>query len=326
MISKKSRKVVAALLIGATVCASGTFAYFNSKANMSDFMTNDTARKLSITNGHVVVSGNITGSETMNAYWSYGVSKLSNNGATEVKDASPDILSGGQRLETTTAGSISLANGDTLYRTKVGAAIPNGTITRTRPGDAIVLGDGSDDDTGLEILNASNLTTKIQLRFKRGADGSTTASEAEFNKLNTAGWKFYFNGTAYDSLQDFKDAIETIEYYAPALEASQPSNPEPTAEQTYDQYNQANGTSLDPNGFQDLKDEWAAYNQAVSNSKVKTFSLRLELPLETGNDQQNESLGGTEGVEFDINDLFEIVATQENNPSWSEDGTSINVD
>ena len=38
MISKKSRKVVAALLIGATVCASGTFAYFKSKKDLTNIM------------------------------------------------------------------------------------------------------------------------------------------------------------------------------------------------------------------------------------------------------------------------------------------------
>lgn len=79
MISKKSRKVVAALLIGATICASGTFAYFNDKLDLSSVVkTDDASSKLNITNGHVEIIGQINGQQSAATnIWSYDVTRLS---------------------------------------------------------------------------------------------------------------------------------------------------------------------------------------------------------------------------------------------------------
>lgn len=52
----------------------------------------------------------------------------------------------------------------------------------------------------------------------------------------------------------------------------------------------------------------------VTNAKV----IRLELPPTTDNNYENESISTSTG--FDINNLFQIVATQENNPGWDKDG------
>lgn len=53
---------------------------------------------------------------------------------------------------------------------------------------------------------------------------------------------------------------------------------------------------------------------AVTNAKV----IRLELPPTTDNTYQNKSISTSTG--FDINNIFKIVATQENNPGWDESG------
>ena len=56
--------------------------------------------------------------------------------------------------------------------------------------------------------------------------------------------------------------------------------------------------------------------QASSVAQVK--EVRLELPPTTNKDYQGLSISGTES--FDLTQLFEIIATQENNPGWKENG------
>lgn len=52
----------------------------------------------------------------------------------------------------------------------------------------------------------------------------------------------------------------------------------------------------------------------VTDAKV----IRLELPPTTDDNYENASISTSNG--FDINNIFKIVATQENNPGWDKDG------
>lgn len=80
---------------------------------------------------------------------------------------------------------------------------------------------------------------------------------------------------------------------------------------------------------------WELYvnNKKVDLSKVQTVDLgvvakngeknvdvRFELPLLTGNTKQNASTSTTADEGFDLNNIVELQATQENNPGWAEDG------
>lgn len=59
----------------------------------------------------------------------------------------------------------------------------------------------------------------------------------------------------------------------------------------------------------------------LASSKSQLVSVRLELPLTTGNDYQYSEDGSGTITDLNISNLFEIRATQENNPGWNEDGT-----
>ena len=55
------------------------------------------------------------------------------------------------------------------------------------------------------------------------------------------------------------------------------------------------------------------------------IQLRVELPLLTGNNKQDKDTTNNGAEEFgalNILDLFEVVATQENNPGWTQAGTT----
>lgn len=315
MISKKSRKVVAALLIGATVCASGTFAYFNSKVDLSQLAANNagTQKTLDITNGKVKISGNIggTGIADLDKVWTYDVARLSTDdtvaalykadlsvsaagkiksiteddevAAYITKNQSPDILG---------VGGI---NANRTTRAAIGDAV-TGRITLARPGDAFVLGtatsSGIDTGTGLEVLNESTLTTKVNLVVKDNA--GKTAATAELTKLFAGGWKLYA-------------AIDT---------------------------KKATDAAYTDNAYQDIStiDQLLGFAPATlePGESVK-IRLRVELPLVTDNSKQdptrtkNNDPAAAPATEVDLMKLFDIKVTQENNPGYSVDGKSDTV-
>ncbi|CDM67312.1 hypothetical protein CM240_0133 [Clostridium bornimense] len=67
----------------------------------------------------------------------------------------------------------------------------------------------------------------------------------------------------------------------------------------------------------------------LASSKSQLVSVRLELPLTTKNSYEKSVDGTATTVDYqggtvtdlNISNLFEIRATQENNPGWNEDGT-----
>lgn len=222
MISKKSRKVVAALLIGATVCASGTFAYFNSKTDLNNIMDKNAGAQntLNITNGHVEIDGKIKTAKIggVDSNWTYDVARIAGYGGKDVTvfeeaNRSMDITGVGYD----TLGKITTAWEDvvttypsgnvTTNRVKIGAPV-TGVITNARPGDAVVLGvatagvaENADnvDGTGLTFLNKSNITTNIRIDLERESDGTIKDSVVdEFAKLSKAGWIMRINSVTYD--------------------------------------------------------------------------------------------------------------------------------
>ena len=69
-----------------------------------------------------------------------------------------------------------------------------------------------------------------------------------------------------------------------------------------------------------IEDALKKSSLTLTPSSTNTISIRLEFPLTQGNAYEN--LSNVQGdTSFDIRKLFEIKATQENNPGWKEDGT-----
>ncbi|CDM67307.1 hypothetical protein CM240_0128 [Clostridium bornimense] len=62
---------------------------------------------------------------------------------------------------------------------------------------------------------------------------------------------------------------------------------------------------------------------AIAGKQSQLVDVRLELPLGTGNTYQNKAAGTNVEDGFDISKIFEIRATQENNPGWNEDGSGV---
>lgn len=180
-----NKKRIGALLIGATllVGALGSFAYFNGKSSTIGGSDNNQLQKLTITNGNVVVSSEVTNNGTDNLDWSYDVVEHSLEGIERTEEfinanRTPDI-EGAKKSE---------VNG--IERVDIGAALPT-EINFTRPGDAIVLGvkDATTGETGLVVTNNSNLTVKMQLVVKTDEN-----AKAMIKAMNDAGWIMYVDG------------------------------------------------------------------------------------------------------------------------------------
>jgi len=356
MISKKSRKVVAALLIGATVCASGTFAYFNSKLNMDDIegIGDNTYDKLAITNGHVEITGKMNGATAaapLDSLWGYDVARVSTvnaiSGTTDemtkirkalgltstsgtvatldeikeddgyiLKHRSTDIANfvpeSNGTIQMTTATKLNYTNDSTTYggttvtRANIGAPVL-GPVAFARPGDAFVFGlakDGSNvEDAGLEIFNKSNITTKLGMRIRN--DG-TTSIQNQIESLEAAGWKFYLKITGLDATTNATMNTEYKDYREIDLADFARGD-------IYELVPIAPGTNASP--------VESSTNGTTTGVKIQ---IRVELPILTGNTMMDaDTTGGnaTDGA-IDILNLFEIVATQENNPGWTQAGTT----
>lgn len=335
---KRKRKVIAAVLIAATVCASGTFAYFNAKVDFSEGNVFNGKSSISITNGKVEIGARVGETELEGATWTYDVARLStdedlasgtrlsesaktaitnmlgtsfsttssalnagfntnastisntevSDGTTYVlKNQSPDITG----FTKTEKESLKIADG--IFRMNIGAPLTE-AVANARPGDAIVLGDSSDKTKqGLVVENTSNLVTNIRIRLVKTDDALE-----QFLALKEAGWVLYINGknvtkdiTDTSSIDTVNEAIEKV-YLAVA-----PNTNKSTIE------NSGNTTA---------------------GAEAK-FEVRLELPLATTNLYQEKTATTTSNNSgFDIRKIFEIVATQENNTGWNEDGSESN--
>lgn len=390
MISKKSRKVVAALLIGATICASGTFAYFNARTDLKNVegLADNAQKTLNITNGKIEISGKMAGSEggDLSSLWGYDVARVSTikslindtngnfskeitknfgfnstnvllegkynlkafnttllNNNTEPASNYPNYVDTNRSLDIVglandggdTDGSVTTAknayldaknayenrtddtdeaalktameNAQKAYQAAIAknvrdnrAAIGEGVVSainKARPGDAFVLGgvDGVDiDKAGIEIDNKSNLTTKIGIRFNT-KNSDVKATQDQIKAMNANGWKVYVK--VVDPTDTDSKGIS------------------PFAEWTEIDWENINADN-------DFVCKVATVKPGQAAPKLQ---MRVELPLDTVNYYQDRSTGnGIEGLptEFDIANMFEIIATQENNPGWAEDGTT----
>lgn len=185
-----NKKRIGALLIGATllVGALGSFAYFTGRTNVISGNGEDgKLQKLTITNGNVVVSSEVTNNGTDLLDWSYDVVEHS----LEEDVVRDEAFINANRTPDIDKAAKSEVNG--LNRVEIGAALPT-EINFTRPGDAIVLGvENADGETGLVVTNKSNLTVKMQLVAK-----TDEASKAMIKAMKDAGWEMYVEGELVD--------------------------------------------------------------------------------------------------------------------------------
>lgn len=181
-----NKKRIGALLIGATllVGALGSFAYFTGRTNVIGGSDDGKLQKLTITNGKVVVSAEVTNNGTDELDWSYDVVAHSLEKGT-VRD---DAFINANRTPDIDEAAKSDVSG--IKRVEIGAALPT-AINFTRPGDAIVLGvkDATTGETGLVVTNESNLTVKMQLVVKTDEN-----AQAMIKAMNDAGWVMYVDG------------------------------------------------------------------------------------------------------------------------------------
>ena len=289
--NKKVRMVIVGIMaIGVTYAS--TYAYFNNSTSVSNSGAS-TPLAMEITNGTVSITAE-TGTGGSTPYWTYDISRYKSDGSSEIVDS--DYILRNRAIDLMGVGTdgVKEASDDAIWasdddadlttdikRWKLGAPVKT-AITKARPGDAFVMGEATGTDTkGLVIKNNSNLAVKIKLVLE---DDKAIAT---FNALNAAGWKMYVGEKG--GVDEF--AIEQV-----------------TDKATLQ-------TKLDK----------IFENTTLGNGQSVTLDVRLELPLDTDNTYQNDSLNGTSGVEtiteFDINNLFTVVATQENNPGWGTDGS-----
>lgn len=194
-------------------------------------------------------------------------------------------------------------------RAKVGTGV-TGAIINARPGDAFALGAVKDDNNdidmdvaGITIDNQSNLTTKIGIRLKPDDDGNYTETIKQIKSMNANGWKVYIK------VIDPTNSNAGISPFAEWTEITEAS---------------FTPSGSDPNPLVDSKYTCAVTNVAPGQA-APTVQMRVELPLDTVNYYQDRQTGnGVAGLytDFDLTNLFEIVATQENNPGWNENGST----
>lgn len=173
-------------------------------------------------------------------------------------------------------------NGDGVQRVSLGAVLTGNTITNARPGDALQLKFGQEVG-GVISGDTTNfiINNKSNLSIRLRLKVNQTAVN-QVSKLIDAGWILKINNEIVGK-GDITSEIESI------------------------------SNSISSKIYSPASD--------ISNGSKETINLkvRLELPLNTGNDYQGNENGTI--TDFNIDELFTIIATQENNPGTTETGT-----
>lgn len=317
---KIKNRILIAGLMAIAVTGASTLAYFTSNVTIASNGDSSGVLTLDITNGTVKITGKIGDGQDGTPNWSYDVArystkdynKLGTSGNTvagitttadkatditnyENKHRSPDIegLDSTDKLPEGSPDGIPDKKEDVsgVKRWKIGTAV-TGEISKARPGDAFVLGKaepgGSGTNAGLTIENTSTLTTKIDMGLS-GDD--TTAQQNILDKLKKSGFKLYVGS----SIKDMEEISEVKD----------------SGKKGEENYKKGLNTKL--------KD---ILGDSIAPATSKKIYIRLELPLETGDDFQNGKTGYLAINNFDISKLFTIKATQENNPGWTTGGTN----
>ena len=270
-----------------TVANLVTTAFVNNHLS-PDFTVNTTKVANSVSTTKCVYNGKIYDMDATT-----GTSKKSDLVKAINKDKGSNIVSETENLAVIKANALAAGLSISDYSVVAqGTAINPGAISLARPGDAIGLGsiDGSGKVQGLKIVNDSNITTKVDVRLKTNAKGDIDQSVIDgIQGLADAGWVLYVNDARFD-FSSYLGASGTIEAAVANLQT-------------------------------ELINNSAVYAPGTSEIML---NVKLELPLMTGNYYQDaNSKGGTShDVLFDVTKLFDIVATQENNPGVNEDGTN----
>jgi len=282
---KKGTRLLIAGLLGIAVTGASTLAYFTSTATLNP-NGGQVPLALNITNGTVAITAGV-GNGTTTPTWSYDVATLSTSTATY------ELYSG--------------AHDDQA---------PIGTITSADTGfAAYVLANRSKDIVGVDPTGATAGKMAVGAPLLTGTISNARPGDALV--LGVAGGAEGINVTNSSSLTvKLKVVAKTDQATIDKIAA--------LATAGWKMY--VNGNVADvtnPATLQTALDS-VATTLAPGASIGTPIKIRLELPLTTTDAKQGLVLDtdtGTAGTQaFDVSSLFTIMATQENNPGWTNAG------
>lgn len=284
---KKKNRILIAGLMAIAVTGGSTYAYFTSQNDLSGNSGANNPLELEITNGKVEVTGVIGDGQAATPNWTYDVATKS--GATD-KDRSPDID----------------LNGDTT-----GKGWVNGTIDSTGNGTT----SSEAADTTIKRVTIGTPVTGA-INYARPGDafvlgGSATQSDKKgLVVTNNSNLTVKVNVGIKSGATTGSGADECVTVIKALQDAG------------WKLY--INDGEITDAKKTTIETALGASSLVLSPNATKTIKIRLEFPLTQGNTYQNDGGSGHNGTisSFDISDLFEIKATQENNPKWDESGTN----
>jgi predicted ribosomally synthesized peptide with SipW-like signal peptide len=289
---KKRTRLIIAGILAIAVTGASTFAYFTSIATVTP---NDgqVPLALNITNGTVTVNAGI-GDGSTTPTWTYDVARLSTSDATYALYGLTD---------TNTNGKID--EGDTDYNTKY--VIPN----------------RSKDIVGVSAVGIGTVDPETG-RYAAGAPLTTgtisNARPGDALVLGVAG-----AGTEGINITNASNLTVKVKIAA-KTDATTTNTINALATAGWVLFVNGNATPVtDVASLQSALDA-TTNSLAAGQSLASPIKIRLELPLLTTDAYEGKVLdvdtvtAGTQAL--DISSLFTIIATQENNPGWTDAGVT----
>lgn len=313
--NKRKRILIASIALIAVTAAS-TLAYFTSQATIGNTGVGNTLQ-LDIKNGQVSITAQPGGSESI-SNWSYDVARLSTTDYALLTDgsSSPTVVAG---ITDTGVPATDILNYENKHRSI--DMIGLGAVSTENAAGTTADTNGKKNSVDWAANVNSYYRWKIgapvigAIKYARPGDAfvmgqaaaygdGTAAPNAGLVIKNTSNLTVKVNVTAAGNAADTFTALSNAGWVFYVGKQGGPIN----------QYTDSATFITAVNNI--LKSETWEQNH------VLTLNIRLELPVLTDNGKKDLSVSQNAVTSFDLNNLFTITATQENNPGWKTDGSN----
>lgn len=308
---KKSKRYLIAGLAIIAVTASSTLAYFTSTGTIGDSGAGKTLQ-LNITNGQVSITAKPgTGAAISN--WSYDVARLSTTDYSKFGNGLGDIVAG---ITTTGNAAADILAYENKHRS-IDMIGLGATATENAAGTT---------DAGGGITNASTWAVVVNSysRWKIGTPVIGTISYARPGDAFVMGTAVAGGAAGGEQGLVIKNTSNLTVKVKVAAAANAADTFTALSNAGWVFYAGKQGGAITQ--YTDSATFITALNNILNTetweqNHVLTLDIRLELPVLTDNTKKGLSVSQGAVTSFDLNNLFTITATQENNPGWLENGS-----
>lgn len=302
---KKKNRILIAGLMAIAVTGGSTYAYFTSQNDLSGNSGANNPLELQITNGKVEVTGVIGDGQAATPNWTYDVARDSTEGYKDKLGQVGNIVAG---ITTTNNRETDITSYENKHRSPDIEGLDS--TDKLPEGSPDGIPDEKEDVSGVKRWKIGTAVTGAISKARPGDAFVLGGSATQIDKkglvvTNNSNLTVKVNVGIKSGATTGSGADE----YVTVVKALQDAG--------WKLY--INDGEITDAKKTTIETALGASSLVLSPNATNTIKIRLEFPLTQGDTYQNDGGSGHNGTisSFDISGLFEIKATQENNPGWT---------